>query len=627
MCGIAGQAEIAGTSRALRDNAAVSSAAASLIHRGPDDEGHFEDGRVALGHRRLSILDLSAAGRQPMSNETGDVWVTYNGEIYNYRELRGELAAGGHVFRSDSDTEVLVHGYEEWGIEGLLGRLRGMFAFGLYDAKAAGAVSGDRDYLFLARDPLGIKPLYYAELPDGGLVFASEVKALARCGAVSTEADPVAVAAFLCLGSIPWPRTWLKQVKCLPPGQVMHAGRRGFRIGKYDRKDASASSVDPKDLGSLLEDTVRRHLVADVPVGIFLSGGVDSAGIAALARRSGHREVHTLTIAFDESEFNEAAPARRFAEHFRTEHRETLVTEADFARELPAILQAMDQPTNDGVNTYFVSKAAREAGLKVVLSGLGGDEVFLGYPHYRALADRRGLLRAFAGSPEILRTAGCGLASAWGALRGRENWQRFGYLPRRPPDEGLYLLMRGFFPPVQAARLLDADRKTVDEALDETFAAVRNGEAQSGTAGAGAFQRHEMKRYLHDQLLRDSDVFSMAHSIELRVPYLDSALVDAVARIDAGDKINKELNKPLLVQAIDDPLVTEAARRPKWGFTFPFARWMKSQADPLEELATGGNLLSRPAVKQTWQDFRRGRLHWSRAWSTAVLAQTGLNRV
>ena len=621
MCGIAGRAEIAGTRRALRDSAVVPAAAASLIHRGPDDEGHFEDGRVALGHRRLSILDLSGAGRQPMSNETGDVWVTYNGEIYNYRELRKELAAAGHVFRSDSDTEVLVHGFEEWGIEGLLRRLRGMFAFGLYDAKAAGSRSGDGEYFFLARDPLGIKPLYYSELPDGGLVFASEVKALARCGAVSTEADPVAIAAFLCLGSIPWPRTWLKQVKCLPPGQLMRAGPRGVRIARYSRKEPSASAAPAEALGSLLEDTVRRHLVADVPVGIFLSGGVDSAGIAALARRSGHREVHTLTITFDEDEFNEAGPARRFAEHFRTEHRETLVTEADFARELPAILQAMDQPTNDGVNTYFVSKAAREAGLKVVLSGLGGDEVFLGYPHYRALADRRNLLRVFAGCPEILRTAGCGLASAWGALRGRENWQRFGYLPRRPPDEGLYLLMRGFFPPAQVARLLDADVKTVDDALEETFAGVRNGQPSSNARGADAFQHHEMTRYLHDQLLRDSDVFSMAHSIELRVPYLDSVLVDAVGRIDTGDKIAPALNKPLLVRAIDDPLVSEAARRRKRGFTFPFARWMRSQADSLEELALAKSLLARPAVKRTWQDFRQGRLHWSRAWSTAVLAR------
>ena len=378
MCGIAGLIRSEGL--APDDVGVVRRMTAGQIHRGPDADGIFSDTRVALGHRRLSIIDVSTSAAQPMSNEDGRVWLTYNGEIYNHRELRSELLARGHQFRSQSDTEVIVHGYEEWGIEGILERLRGMFAFGLYDSRRG---------LILGRDRMGIKPLYYFA-PPGALLFASEVKALAASGMVPNEREPEAMAGFLLAGSVPAPLTITKGVLCLPAGHYLVWKEGRIELRKY--WDLKFEPADPSgraagDLRAELEDTVARHLISDVPLGVFLSGGVDSAALVALARRVGPSELKTLTVVFNEQEFSEGSAAGKIAKHFHTKHQEVLVTENDFRRELPAVLAAMDQPTNDGVNTYFVSKAAREAGLTVVLSGLGGDEVFWGYRHYRRLAD------------------------------------------------------------------------------------------------------------------------------------------------------------------------------------------------------------------------------------------------
>ena len=354
MCGIAGLFR-AGGGIGPEDVRAVERATAAQRHRGPDDSGMYEDSRAVLGFRRLSIIDLSPAGHQPMGNEDGSVWVVYNGEIYNYRELRPELVARGHVFRSQSDTEILIHGYEEWGIEGLLERLRGMYALALYDSRKALCI--------LARDRFGIKPLYYHQGPrQERLTFASEVKALVRSGLAPDERNREGIIGFLLFGSVPSPLTSVRGVECLPAGHYLVAGREGTSVHKYwDMHAAAAGSggESEADLAAVLQDAVSRHLISDVPVGIFLSGGVDSAGLVALARHSRSR-ISTLTVVFDEKEFSEAALARRVAERFGTDHQEVRVTGEDFIAELPKLLAAMDQPTNDGVNTYFVSRAARQ---------------------------------------------------------------------------------------------------------------------------------------------------------------------------------------------------------------------------------------------------------------------------
>ena len=582
-------------------------------HRGPDADGLFDDAHAVLGHRRLAIIDLSPDARQPMANEDGTVWTVFNGEIYNYPELRAELVRAGHTFRTQSDTEVLVHGYEQWGVDGLVTRLRGMFGFALYDQKAAAGGRGDA-YLFLVRDRLGIKPLYYRRTEDG-LAFASEVRALRQAG---DEVDWEALAGFLALGSIPFPRTWLRQVACLPPGHVAAYGPRGLAIRRYwDLAYEPAEMARNGELPHLFADTVRRHLMSDVPLGVFLSGGLDSAGVAAAASRFRDAELFTLTVVFDEQEFTEAAEARAFAAAFHTRHQEVRLTDRDFLDALPQILRVLDQPTNDGVNTYFVSRAARALGLTVVLSGLGGDEVFLGYPHYRRLGLPGGALRRYAEAPGWLRRWIERGAVRYGAWKGEERFQRFAWLREFPLSAGLYLLVRGFFPPEQAAALLGVAPAEVTEPVAASFAALGQGAAPAGVLeGVHYF---ETKRYLHDQLLRDADVFSMAHSLELRVPLLDHALVERCCRIPAAARLSAEVNKPQLLQAAGHPALEAAARRPKRGFTFPFAVWMRRHSEVLEQQALAGPALEPGAVRACWRQFRQGRLHWSRAWATTVV--------
>jgi asparagine synthase (glutamine-hydrolysing) len=610
MCGIAGliRSEDVSPDWARTDADAVNRMLAAQLHRGPDADGLFQDSRAVLGHRRLSIIDLSPAGRQPMSNEDGSVWVTFNGEIYNYQDLRPELLRAGHRFRSNTDTEVLLHGYEQWGLESLLERLRGMFAFALYD-KARG--------LILARDRLGIKPLYY-HAGDGFLAFASEVKALLCGGFLSPERDRKALAGFLIAGAVPAPLTMVKGIRCLEAGHWVQ-WKDGVLIGhKY--WDLSCppeyTALDRGELQTTLEDAVRGHLISDVPLGVFLSGGVDSAGLVALAsriRREQGDSLTTLTVVFDEEEFNEASPASDIARRFQTDHREVRVTNADFQRELPAFIAAMDQPTNDGVNSYFVSKAAREAGLTVVLSGLGGDEVFWGYKHYRWLRFGSSVTRCPTPLRRMAAEAGC----LWGRWRGQDNWMRTAWLKSSGSSDRVYLTVRGFFAPDQVARLMDMTQVELNAALAEQFGSLGAGDEASATA----INYIEMKRYLHDQLLRDTDVFSMAHSIEVRVPYLDHVLVEKLWHTSPSLKRDKVLNKPLLVRLIDDASVRQAGQRPKLGFTFPMAHWMKTAAPEMQEMAETGSL-TKTAVRECWRDFSQGRVHWSRAWALTVLGAT-----
>jgi asparagine synthase (glutamine-hydrolysing) len=593
MCGIAGIIRNPRTTtpdRAHRDAESVARMLAAQTHRGPDGEGLYRAPNAILGHRRLAIIDLSPAGRQPMSNEDESVWVTFNGEIYNHQDLRRELAQSNHEFRSQTDTEVLVHGYEQWGIEGLLDRLRGMFAFALYDRNRG---------LLLARDRLGIKPLYYHTGPDY-LAFASEVKALLQSGLMPNEQDRSALAGFLIAGAVPAPRTIVKGIRCLEAGHWCEWRDGSLNIHKYWDLECPPeyTTFDAPKLQATLEDAVRRHLISDVPLGVFLSGGVDSAGLVALAsriRRERGEKLTTLTVVFDEKEFSEASPAAEIAKRFETDHREVRVTSADFQTELPAFIAAMDQPTNDGVNSYFVSKAARAAGLTAVLSGVGGDEVFWGYKHYRWL----GWARTASKLPQPIRQ----LAGAAGRISSRDNWQRMPWLE----SNNVYLIMRGFFAPDKVAKLMDMASTELNAVVEEHF----------GHLGAD-INYIEMKRYMHDQLLRDTDVFSMAHSIEARVPYLDHKTVESLWRTEPSIKLDKALNKPLLVRAINDPSAEQAGTRPKRGFTFPMARWMKTAKPEMQEMSETGSLV-KSAVHDCWTDFSAGRMHWSRAWALTVL--------
>jgi asparagine synthase (glutamine-hydrolysing) len=614
MCGIAGIFRRGSVTD--EDARAVSRITAAQVHRGPDDGGLYRGASAVLGHRRLSIIDLSPAGHQPMGNEDGTIQVTYNGEIYNFRELYDELA-GTHRFRSRSDTEVLVHGYEQWGMAGLLARLRGMFAFAIYDSRT--------DALLLARDRLGIKPLYYREAPDGqSIAFASEVKALVKSGLAPSQRDGEALAGFLMLGSVPAPRTCVQGVRSIDPGHYGIATRGGFATKKYwdfPGKDAAPNVNGPDEgLPAMLADSVSRHLVSDAPVGVFLSGGVDSAGIVALASSRMNSRLKTLTVVFDEQKFSEAAEAQKIARQFGTEHQEVRVTSRSFFEEVPVILGAMDQPTNDGVNTYFVSQAAKRAGLTVVLSGLGGDEVFWGYRHYGLLARHKRLLGCLSKTPGAIRRKLVSGAAALGTLRGRENWSRLQGLAAGVDGPGVYLSMRGFFAPRQVATLLGG---TVSETtrLGRGFLEPFGPEAVNGHSMASLFNRLELRRYLHDQLLRDADVFGMSQSIEVRVPFLDHPILEHCMRLSDPEKLDRSVNKPLLVHSIPG-LPVETGTRAKRGFSFPMDRWMRMHAAELEDLSTANSPLETAAVRDLWTAFRKQRLHWSRAWSLVVLGAT-----
>jgi asparagine synthase (glutamine-hydrolysing) len=618
MCGIAGVFDNSGTP-AGRHAAVVERMLDDERHRGPDGQGLFTCGAAVLGHRRLSIIDLSDAGRQPMSNEDGSVHITFNGEIYNYRELCAPLRAAGHQFTSQCDTEVLVHGYEEWGIEGLLQRLRGMFAFAILDSRDA--TEGQR--LLLARDRLGIKPLYYAAAGPA-LYFASEVRALRRNAPATGEIDLDAALGFLALGSIPSPATIYKGIRCLPPASYLTVSRGSpaIAIERYWdlRPHQQTGGGSAEELNRELELAVEQHLISDVPLGIFLSGGVDSAGLVALASRRHNLPLQTLTVTFDEQEYDESAPAREVARQFHTDHHEVRVASQEFIEEAPKILEAMDQPAHDGVNTYFVSRAARQAGLKVVLSGAGGDEVFWGYPHYRHLARSDSRWRRLLEAPAILRNILVFTGAAYGQARGKENWRRLEYLQERVSPGRVYLAARGFFPPAQIQRLLGIDSRELRLRTGRLLGVLEESGSSFPANSPESFNYLETQRYLHDQLLRDTDVFSMAHSIEARVPYLDHRIVEIAAGAAASRKLDGAVNKPMLVDAIHSPLIEKLSRAPKRGFTFPFQEWMRGHAAELAGMAGQGDCLDRNCVRELWEQQAAGRLHWSRAWSTVALA-------
>ncbi len=603
MCGIAGIFSPAGAI-GHEDVAATARMSEAQIHRGPDSAGVFHDQNVALGHRRLSIIDLSDAGRQPLGNEDATVQVVCNGEIYNYRELKRDLAGSGHVFGSGSDCEVLVHGYEQWGIDGLLPRLRGMFAFAVYDSRSR--------VCYAVRDRLGIKPLYYAEIGDGRWAFASEVKALMQCGLVPEENDPGGLAGFLLFGSVPQPFTIQKHVRCLEAGSYVAFSPEGMRRARYWA--AGSAHWTGEGTAGILKTVIDQHLISDAPLGIFLSSGVDSVGLLALARRAGVRP-RTLTVTFDEAAFNE--DTAEIARHFDAEHSDVRVTVQDFMEEIPRALAAQDQPASDGLNTYFVARAAHQSGLKAALSGLGGDEVFHGYRHHGWLARHRNRLNAFARLPGGVRRTMASAAAGLGERRGNQSWARL-----RGAASGtqasLYLAMRGFFDPETTGRLTGRSTRDI-EAQYESFEPAGT---EAEFADSTAFQLTEMRRYLHDQLLRDADVFGMAWSLEIRVPFLDHELIENALRAAAGDRFRSGVNKPLLVDAIGDEKVLAAARRRKSGFVFPLDRWMRRHSNELRDRALHADL-ERTEVARLWSAFEQGRMNAVRAWALVVMGSHG----
>lgn len=574
-----------------------------MTARGPDGTGEWyaADGRLGLAHRRLAIIDLSERGAQPMASADGGQVVTFNGEIYNYRTLRRGLEARGREFRTDSDTEVLLHLYAEKGAA-LVRDLRGMFAFALWDVR--------RRALLLARDPYGIKPLYYAS--DGRILrFASQVKALRAGGAISGEPDLAGEAGFYLFGSVPEPYTLYRDIRALPAGCTLWVDELGpreptpyFSIAKvFERAAAEPIRLNGEALQervreSLL-DSVRHHVVADVPVGVFLSAGVDSGALLGLMRDAGQTDIQTVTLAFAEFQGqpdDEAPLAERVAARYVARHVTRVVDEAEFRADLPSILEAMDQPSIDGINTWFVSKAAREQGLKVAMSGLGGDELFGGYPSFR---DIPRWVRWFGpparipGLGRALRRLGGSLFTSHAAHLTPKALSLLEYGGSYP---GAYLLRRGLFMPWELPELLGEERAW--EGLRQLCPLRHIGAALDPDPGTpfGRVAALEGALYLRNQLLRDADWAGMAHSLEIRTPLVDAEVLRRLAPVlvatqGSGGKI-------LLGRSPGQPLPAEVVDRHKTGFQTPVRDW-------LERLPARGAVAG-------------GREHWARRWARRI---------
>ncbi|HEX3526673.1 MAG TPA: asparagine synthase (glutamine-hydrolyzing) [Thermoanaerobaculia bacterium] len=561
MCGINGIVRLAG-SETVVDRDEVVRTRDAMLRRGPDDAGVWLSaaGDAALASRRLAILDLSPAGHQPFVSSDGRYRIVMNGEIYNFRALRRELADCGAVFSSQSDTEVVLQLYQREGAA-MLRRLRGMFGLAIWDDAAK--------RLLLARDPLGIKPLYYCT--GGGLLrFASQVKALAAGGAVSREVDPAGLAGFLLWGSVPEPFTICRAVRALPAGTFLTVenGRSGEPIPFYRFGDRFGEELEP---AAAVEDSVRAHLESDVPVAVFLSAGLDSGLIAALARRHLPEPPATFTLRFDVLDgtpLDEGPLAAEVARTLGTRHIERRVGRADFAAAWPAALQAMDQPSIDGFNTWLVSRAAHEAGLKVVLSGLGGDELFGSYPSFHDVPRLAARARGVSRIP--------GLPALWPHLPGFAGRPKLrGLLRYGTTLAGAYYLRRGLFLPEELPGLIGRERAAEGLAAYDPVA-----DAAAALEGlpAGddpwlAVHALETARYMRNQLLRDSDWASMDHSVELRVPLVDPWLRSHLAA--HGFEPARGHGKAALVKLAAPELPAALWSRPKTGFYIPVMEWLE----------------------------------------------------
>lgn len=610
MCGIAGILTARST---LELHSALEPMRAALAHRGPDGSGCVDVAlpgglRLGLVHTRLAILDLSQAGQQPMHDPESETWITYNGEVYNHQDIRRDLP--GRRYHSQSDTETLL---AAWGHEGApaLGRLRGMFAFALYD--------GRRRELWLVRDRLGVKPLYVSRVAPDTWVFASEVRALLASGLCERHLDPAALHAYLAFGAAIAPHTFVQGVESLLPGEAwrfrldppetpLEPERRRYWRPRFARADAEGVSYAEavEQLRRPLLEAVGLRMVADVPVGVFLSGGIDSGSVVAALASQGHR-LRTFSVVFGERHYDESEQARQVAHRFGTEHAELFLQPARVLEEFDQALGAYDQPSIDGVNTYCISKATRQAGVKVALSGLGGDELFAGYPYFRYLARlQQPLARVLAHAASRLL---CWLFPASSRTTKLEALLRAG-----TSRVSGYLACRQLMAPARRAALL---RCALQDDGPIVPAIARGLEAE--TSGLDAVNAHsllELSLYLADMLLRDTDQMSMAHALEVREPLLDHVLVETVAALPGPVKLargRQSATKGLLVDALPAMLPRAVVRKRKMGFVFPWERWLRHElrervADALTDqqaLVTAG--LSPEAVAGLWRGFLTGQ--------------------
>jgi len=604
----------------------------SLAHRGPDDSGTIllrdsSEGstEIGLGNRRLSILDLSPLAHQPMHDANTGNWIVYNGEIYNFRDIRDELERTGTTFVSHSDTEVVLKAYAQWGSE-CLTKFRGMFAFALWDAS--------QRRLFIARDPMGIKPLYYAQV-GSFFLFASEVRSLLGTGLVSPRIDQAGLLNFLTFGSAYDPHTLIEGVRALPAGHTLVWKDGSASESPYwDLIDppsvesgvvefSSNKAIASAGLQKLLEESVRMQLVSDVPVGIFLSGGIDSSALVSIVSRSGITP-STFSIVFREADYSEAEYSRAIAERFHTDHHEITVSQTDVLTSIPDALRAMDLPTMDGINTFFVSRETRKSGVKVALSGLGGDEVFAGYSSFRSIP-RWEQIERYSGYLTSFGRQSIAVAFAAMAPMSDQN-RKLALLIREDAEvRHPYFVSRMLFTPEQTERLL----QNVNGAVRSASEAAQRDRLERALAldPVNRVSYLESRCYMLNTLLRDTDVMSMSQGLEVRVPLIDHELAKKVMRIPGPLKMGATPKK-LLVEALEGSLPDEIVYRTKRGFTLPFEHWMRQELRPEMELMLSAKrisagplaaLLDGQETECVWTNFLTGRTSWTRPWALYVL--------
>ena len=637
MCGIAGM-----IGRLDEPNrAAVERMSNAMVHRGPDGSGTWvsaPDARgwgVLLAHRRLSILDLSPAGAQPMVDPVTGHVVVLNGEIYNFGDLRRRLLAEGQKFQSTGDTAVMLRAL---GLHGpvAVSWLRGMFAFACWDPK--------QRRLLLARDALGIKPLYLVRSPDPhagwSVAFASELRGLLASGLLGTpHLNPEGVASAVWNGFVVGPGTAVKDIDLLWPGRLIELDGAGKEVRQEDfwriPDRAPEATMDEDGLAAILEEGVRLHLASDVPLAVFLSGGVDSSVMANLAQRAAQSPIHTFTLAFEEQELNEGPIARQIAAAIGTQHHEVVLTEGRFVENLEAALDSLDQPTFDGLNAYYMSHAIRAAGFTVALSGTGGDELFGGYTSYRDLPVLQRWCRRAAWVPRGLQVAAATLAT-WplrrsrGAMPPQTRWAKLPEMVRHSDDLlALYQLAYALFlPGFQRELLAPGFAEALADGLPRAMRQRVTAETRARTP-LSAISIMEQRLFLGERLLRDNDVASMASSLEQRVPLVDQVLFESVDRL--GDQARyRPLGQKAMLRRIGlrglDPSLFE---RPKTGFVLPFDRWIRrglkdamdqTLRDP-QAIASAG--LDPAAVGRLWRAFLDGArgMYWSRVWSVYVFVR------
>jgi asparagine synthase (glutamine-hydrolysing) len=619
MCGIAGL--IDGDSAPGSRESRVLRMCDSMIHRGPDDSGIVSIGAATIGMRRLAIFD-PANGHQPMSTPDGRYTLVFNGAVYNHAALREELEPLGYAFRTRCDTEVLLAALAHWGKD-CLPRLRGMFAFAVWDTVD--------ESLFAARDAFGIKPFYYARA-GRTLQFASEVTAMAVGQGGSPAVDPVAVASYLAWFSVPAPQTIYRGILTLQPGECLTFSKGTLEIRKWWTFGAIAENAPPcgsreefvLNLRARLEDTIKAHVLADVPVGAFLSGGLDSAIIAALMARLSGNVLKTFSIGFEEDGYSEADYAETTAHHIGSVHHTRMLTGDEVARDMESIMSSYDQPTGDGINTYYASQTAQAGGVKVALSGLGGDELFGGYPSFRAVPRLGRLLPAWLRIPRPARALMLMGLDQGGVRAGKLS----DFLRHSRDIHDLASLQRRVFSERRRRSILSPDVVAAIEGTEPFHPALGAIRAEVGSADMfSAVSAWELRTYMADVLLRDSDVMSMRHSLELRVPFIDRPFVEWLWRQPSRFRQDARHPKSVLAEATADVLPPGLITRKKRGFTLPFGIWMRGDLRPFLEDAFSpesigrSGLFSVEPVRRLWSDFAAGGedREWSRVWSLAVL--------